>query len=228
MKITVFSDIHLEFLKCFNHITSRIGHHKGKIDIAILAGDIGHYNMDIYSKFLETVKNIFKHVIVIPGNHEYLCNQGAHSHDMIDKKLKYICNQADCIFLNKETVTISNIKFIGCTLWSDLINCCPRKNVFINHHEWLVHELAKKEESVVITHHCPSFRLMDKKYQLYKHSDYFYSNLDYLIRPPIKLWVCGHSHVGINTTINKVPVIMNPIGYFKENSRWNDNLIINI
>lgn len=238
MKLTLLSDIHLEYLKSYQKILSRISHHKHKTDVCILAGDIGHHTKPIYSDFLGEIKKIFKDVIVIPGNHEYLVRKEIYK---IDEEINDICFRNKCIFLNKSTVKINGIKFIGCTLWSDIglpstnINLKNQmysntiwQNLYDDHLRWLQLELDKNEKSVVITHHCPTFKLRHEYYNLTEGSKYFYSHLDHLIKDPIKLWLCGHSHRANNIIINNIPIIMNPIGYNNEASLWNDSMIIDV
>ena len=228
MRITLLSDIHLEFKRSFYPIISRLTNH-AQTDVCVLAGDIGYCTQPIYSNFLHEAKQIFKNVIVIPGNHEYLTKE-----PMIDtdKRIAEICNKHSCIFLNKSTIELDNHKFIGCTLWSDVSNTTrPNKllsDLHRDHLQWLKSELSKNQKSVVITHHCPSFDLITNKYPLNPNSVFYYSNLNYLINKPIQAWLCGHSHHQNHIIVNDVPIFMNPIGLEHENSEWNSELYIDI
>ena len=238
MKLTILSDVHLEFMQNFWSIISRLRAFHSQTDLCILAGDIGHYNELIYSDFLGEIRNIFPHVIVIPGNHEY---HPREKMNLIDEKLRNICQKNNCIFLNKSCVQINNIKFVGSTLWTNCGNVCEYTklgdqmysnkllgNLHYDHLRWLTQELAKNEKSVVITHHCPSFQLRAAHYPLDERTKFFYSHLDYLIKDPVKLWVCGHSHHPCQIRINGVPVVMNPVGYVQERGMWSSELIINV
>ena len=70
---------------------------------------------------------------------------------------------------------------------------------------------------IILTHHLPSYKLIIDKYQKshYKfYHDRFASHLDYMICPPIKAWLCGHSHSINETNINGVHCAINAYGYF--------------
>lgn len=229
MRLTILSDIHLEFSKSFETIISRMAKHKGRTDICVLAGDIGHHSQPIYSDFLFSMRKIFPRVIVIPGNHEYFVKEPMSE---VNSKLHDICQETGCIFLNKSTVKIDQIKFIGCTLWSNVGTAptgrLPLQKLHLDHLSWLGDELSKKEESVVITHHCPSFKLRHRIFATHAKSNHYYSDLDHLIKYPIKLWICGHTHWPNCTTINNIPIIINPVGYVWDIVPWNDSLVVSV
>lgn len=247
MKLTILSDIHLEFLSDYRHIISKLHHHKNHTDVCILAGDIGHCSSTIYYNFLKDMRKIFKHVIVIPGNHEYFVNQ--HMNE-VDYMAKLVCQNNNCIFLNKSTILIDKVKFIGCTLWSDIkhsgnVPIIPNlsqklfykktdllQSLHNDHLSWLKNELEistkRNQKIVVITHHCPSFQLRGEMYPLSARSKYYYTDLEYLIKKPIEVWACGHTHNQKELYINGTRLILNPIGYNKEQNSWNPFLNIRI
>lgn len=105
MKIQIFSDIHNEF--------GTYGPKETDSDIVILAGDI-----DTGCDGMNWALNTFpeKKVIYIAGNHEFY---GESIHDNINK-LKSLSKDSNVHFLNNETITIGNVRFLGCTLWTDL------------------------------------------------------------------------------------------------------------
>jgi predicted phosphodiesterase len=70
---------------------------------------------------------------------------------------------------------------------------------------------------VVITHHMPSFKLIDKEYEKFASLNTgFATELDHMIRYPVSYWVFGHTHKPNNTTIDGVQLLCNPHGYPKE------------
>jgi Icc-related predicted phosphoesterase len=88
---------------------------------------------------------------------------------------------------------------------------------------------------IMITHHLPSYSLIDPKYMKSKGSigptglnQYFASHLDDLIKSPIKAWICGHTHTGFEKRINDVTVYCNPGGYPGENEGLNMNKFIDL
>jgi predicted phosphodiesterase len=70
---------------------------------------------------------------------------------------------------------------------------------------------------IVVTHHCPSFRSVHKKYRTAsnEHINYgFASHLDELVEASgAKLWIHGHTHTPCDYAIGKTRVICNPLGY---------------
>ena len=109
MKIQIISDLHLEF-----------GHKpdlkNAGADVLVLAGDIGTAK-NFPVEFFERMAKEFKDVVYIMGNHEhynYLYNDTATD---IRNNLAGLQNVH---FLDKQTVTIDGVKFVGTTLWTDL------------------------------------------------------------------------------------------------------------
>lgn len=105
MKIQILSDLHLEF-------GSSYALNFDKADIVILAGDT-HLGI----KGIEWVKKYIpgKKVIYLLGNHEYY--KGSYP-----KTLNKILNAAadsNIHVLENSFVDIQNIRFHGCTLWTD-------------------------------------------------------------------------------------------------------------
>ena len=130
MKITVVSDLHLEF----SSITlSNIQ----KSDVLILSGDIlmseylhdypvdynGHANNSTryetateFREFLKHCSDTFPNVIYIAGNHEFY--QGKF-HAGIDYLREECSMYPNIHFLENNSITINDVLFIGATLWTD-------------------------------------------------------------------------------------------------------------
>jgi hypothetical protein len=78
--------------------------------------------------------------------------------------------------------------------------------------------LAKPFEgkTVVVTHHAPSPRSIDRKYKGSLLNPAFASNLEDLIeRYQPELWIHGHMHDSFDYRIGRTRVICNPRGYFQ-------------
>ena len=94
--------------------------------------------------------------------------------------------------------------------------------------------LQNNDNCIVITHHVPSYSLIDIKYKTQKMLPYnqcFFCDMDDLIEKynsKIKCWVYGHTHKSSNVIINNIPFLCNPIGYPNENSNleFHKNIII--
>lgn len=135
-----------------------------------------------------------------------------------------------------------NLRILGCTLWADTSsgdeakiitymndtrnillendkNLLPKNMtaLHLEEKEWLKSQIEaaeKRNENVlVLTHYLPTFQLIHKKYEGNPLNICFASNCEDLIRPPVKAWICGHSHTGMKVDINGVICTMNPHGY---------------
>lgn len=140
MKIRILSDIHLEWYDYT--ITNPTG-----ADTLVLSGDIllaypfhdyPYGSLPVWDdeneygptqklairfrRFLETASQLFKNVVYVAGNHEFY--HGKYHGGLED--LKNECNNYGNIhYLENETITIDDVKFIGCTLWTDLNDYHP-------------------------------------------------------------------------------------------------------
>lgn len=114
MKITIVSDLHLEFgtLELVN---------SDHADVLILGGDIcvaADLNRGKYDKFFETVSNEYPHVMYVMGNHEHYGGDFVNTYQVIKE---YLSDQYSNIhLLEKESVVIDSVKFIGGTMWTDM------------------------------------------------------------------------------------------------------------
>ena len=130
MKITVMSDLHLEFSTIKLENTQ-------EADILILSGDIlmseilHDYPVDStepevnhiryiksvkFREFLQNCSEKFKDVIYVAGNHEF------YSGKFYDG-LKYLTDECsrypNIHFLENKSITIDDVIFVGATLWTD-------------------------------------------------------------------------------------------------------------
>lgn len=221
MKIKCISDLHLEFYedptRAFCNIIDSLGE---DFDVLILAGDIGYPFNDTFSKCIEYVGKKFK-TILVPGNHEYYCLY--KNMEKVDVKLAEICDEYGVVLLNQKTVEIDGIKFIGCTGWTNPIpstyrNMNDSRRVFKNieelrkiHSEHL--DFLKREitpESIVITHHLPTFKLVHPVFKDCGMNDGFAFEYNSILP---KFWFCGHSHEYNILQKENTIFYCNPVGY---------------
>jgi Icc-related predicted phosphoesterase len=252
MRIQYISDVHLEFLSKYlrKGLTKKFT--PKPADILCLAGDIGYPHSLEYEKFLiESSKN-WEKVFLIAGNHEYYT--ATTKRTMSEKRAKistWITEHrlANVTFLDNSYEDYNGYRFVGSTLWSKIP---PNPSKLINDFYQIpemTEELYNKlhddavaflESDVVtasplpvvtMTHHLPSYSLIDPKYRtgLYAaYNHFFASECDHLIREPIKAWICGHTHTGFEKTLNGVPVYCNPAGYPSENEGADLNKFIEL
>lgn len=231
MQIQYVSDIHLEFLKTIPNIVP-------KAKILVLAGDIGYPHQQLYTTFLQDVSSKFEKVFLITGNHEYY-TQGQQSMEQVDDTIEKIIEEKslhNTSFLNYDYEDYEGYRFVGLPLWSKIQNPSYLINDFVAiqamttelynelhavGREFIEDMLTNSTLPIImITHHMPSYKLIDPIYTTPKMAPYnqcFASHCDDLIKDPIKAWIYGHTHKPSITTINHVQLLCNPKGYPGEN-----------
>ena len=116
MRIQLLSDLHLEA-----HPQLRIEPAPGA-DLLVLAGDIGSYQKG--GKLLDADFGLERFsplhgwpvpVLFLPGNHEY----DALDFDATHARLREVCARLGMLWLERETLVLGGVRFVGTTLWSD-------------------------------------------------------------------------------------------------------------
>lgn len=259
MKISVLSDVHLEFGPAEIRNTNNA-------DVLILAGDIiVAHSLSLRNAFSETNRNYqeffaqctneFPHVVYIMGNHEHYRGTFGETASIIRESLPELISDGggrtdNFHFLDNETTMIDGVKFIGGTCWTGMNNGNPlteqylrmRMNDFniirkdherkllprdvrLEHGKYMgflrdeLHIMNNGDDVkkvVVISHHPPSRRFIDPKYESAHEMNHGYLNDldDFIIdHPEIALWACGHCHHRQSTRIGETNVVLNPRGY---------------
>ena len=116
MKIQLLSDLHLEVHPHF------VPQPAPGADVLVLAGDIGSYQAgSLLSAMgdehfgLERFANWPVPVIFVPGNHEY----DAQDFDAAHIRLRATCERLGLHWLERETLVLDGVRFVGTTLWTD-------------------------------------------------------------------------------------------------------------
>lgn len=240
MKVQIVSDLHLEFPDNREWIAKNPLLPNG--DVLLLAGDIvlDKYK-DKAEKFYKTIESQFPFIISAMGNHEFYggtaeyiypnyLKQMAENHIKLNNK-SFVYNGVKFIVSVLWSYVPDENHF---DVWSGLNDYrlitkrdISGENVPITvettnkYHElslnFLKKELDEKFEGkiVVMTHHVPSFKCVDPKFEGDKINSAFISDLDELIinHPEISLWACGHSHDFNSNVVGKTKIIRNPLGY---------------
>jgi predicted phosphohydrolase len=237
------SDLHLEMRKEPVNI-------KVVAKNIILAGDIGNPFHDNYSEFMKKCSGEYKNTFMIAGNHEYWNRAGISitNEKMEDVASKYdnvhfinnkIVEMDDTFIVGctlwSDLRSINSKKVIGddLNIYQDDKGGVITRECLTRLHKkdvhWLtgaLNECAKKnlkKNITVVTHHLPTYKLLHKKYEndrMKPHLDRFYSNLDYLIQPPIKNWIGGHSHCSMKVYMNGVFLGISAYGYPNEYEKY--------
>jgi predicted phosphodiesterase len=118
MRIQLLSDLHLE----------RAPDWQPKplpdIDVLVLAGDIGSYQTGSWltgddfglGRFSPRLPGApWKRVLYLPGNHEF----DSHDYETTYARLRATCETLGLEWLDRETIVIDGVRFVGATLWAD-------------------------------------------------------------------------------------------------------------
>jgi predicted phosphodiesterase len=139
MRIQLFSDLHLERYPDF---TPRI---LEDTDVVVLAGDIGSYQSSSrlqgedfglarFSPWRDGAPRA--RVLYIPGNHEF----DALEYDDTYARLRATCATLGIEWLDRETIVIDHVRFVGTTLWADFDALASRETE-------LARELKQREKA---------------------------------------------------------------------------------
>lgn len=116
MNLQLLSDLHMEV-----HPRLQIAPAPGA-DVLVLAGDIGSYQTgsllteaDFGLKRFSPRHGWPTPVIFLPGNHEY----DGSDFDETHARLRGLCELFDIHWLERETLIIDSVRFVGTTLWTD-------------------------------------------------------------------------------------------------------------
>lgn len=226
MNIQVISDVHLEF--------GNFDLSYEKCDLLVAAGDVG-----VGTEGMEWLQTLDIPVIYVAGNHECW----GFEINALRKELTERSKDSNVHYLEKDSVVISGVRFIGCTLWTNFNECddeaslqklesvmndfryiylgddlvTPQQLIEINKYskKWLSKELSRPHDgpTVVVTHHAPSLDSWASDGDDYLK--YAYCNeLEIMLKDSkIDLWVHGHIHRSSDYTKHGVRVVCNPRGY---------------
>lgn len=123
-KIRIISDLHLEFGAAQTQRISVMPDEKDTV--LIIAGDLGvAVHESTYMPFLTDVHKRFKKVIYIAGNHEHYGGDFANTQEIIESNIENAGLNDVITFMERDTLDIDGVRFIGTTLWSDMDNENP-------------------------------------------------------------------------------------------------------
>lgn len=216
----IASDLHIEYKN--DDVPDPLDFITPSSEILILAGDIGSfYKINQLEEFLVKLCLHFKLVLYVPGNHEYYTfNEYKPLH--ISTLLSYIYEIENSIknlyILNESSIIIDNICITGCTLWSKPDIKIPRYIVRIHGINNEIYErkhikdvnyikkMIKYSKSnnlklLVVTHYCPTYKVLDNFKKKDKLVSLYVTNLDELLTSEqVHTWICGHIHQNFDFT----------------------------
>lgn len=232
----IVSDLHIEYKN--NENVNPLDYITPTADVLILAGDVGSlYKFQQLKSFLSLICPHFKATLYIPGNHEYYLqdNYEPQSLDSLTDSLFSLEKSIKNLYiLQQSSIVIDNICIIGCTLWSystiplpKYIVRIPDMNTFLynkKHVSDLVyiktmiqHCKEKNMKLVVVTHHCPTSKVLHANTKKDKFRSLYVSDLDYLINEDnVHTWICGHIHQNFDFSIQGTRIVGNQRGKPKD------------
>lgn len=221
-------------------ITPLINHKKKvQANFLLLAGDIGRPHNHCFKAFLEELAPHYDRVFIITGNHEYF-KMPCESLAYLDEQCRKVCATvgSNVTFLQNERYDITNeLSIFGGTFWTHIpTHIRPFMNSFRHDYKYIpnfsaadssaLHAVAvsKLEQEIaldpcrkwiVMSHHMPSFDLIDSKYKNEQYHDMncaYASDIEVTKDSRIFAWVYGHTH----TPKQSGKFYCNPIGYHGE------------
>lgn len=252
MKIQYCSDLHLEFPENKEFLKTHPLVPAG--DILILAGDIVPFHlMEEHADFFNYLADHFETAYWVPRNHEYYHGDLEGWSGELNQPVR-----SNIFLVNNQVISHQGLKFIFSTLWTRISqgnSWIIRKNLsdfhYINNYgtwlmpdhynklhsqclEFLTNELHKAHDgqTVVVTHHVPTFFNYPEKYKGDVLNEAFAVELSELITDHgPDYWIYGHHHHNIpDFSIEKTILSTNQLGYLQHNEKLGfiDRKIINI
>ncbi len=140
-KFRIMSDLHLE--RCQLEIPFKEGEQD---TILILAGDICNFGKRMsFSGFMQDAYMRFKHVIYVPGNHEYYDTTITYGVSKFMRLLELDCMDRqlpmpkNLTVLNQDIIEFGDTVVIGATCWTSFRNANP---VIMNQARWYMNDYA--------------------------------------------------------------------------------------
>lgn len=225
MRIQYFSDLHLEF--------GPLEPVAAGADLIVAAGDIG-----LGAQGVNWLKSLDKPVVYVAGNHEFY----AREYFETLSGLRIAAVGSKVRFLEQAVWLFGGIRFLGCTLWSDLggddnqhleqlihgINdfrkiryggksLAPAVYVDLYQHSrrWLLAqlEIPFPGPTVIVTHHAPTLWSWRESPSHLRRPAYCSDLKEILHSFEIAAWFHGHIHAVSDYRCAGARILCNPRGY---------------
>lgn len=211
-------------------------------DVLVLAGDIFYLKDTVapLAKFWKWASANYRHVLIVPGNHEYY-----NYCDIMDRGLQWKWMFKENVgYYQNQVLRIDDVDFIISTLWSQIASA---DEYFVwkgmNDFRQIMYQgkLLQTEEFnqmhtfcrnfikrclaestakhiVVVAHHLPTLEVVAPHHKGSVLNSAFATELGELIADSrIDAWIYGHSHTNIDTEINGTKIVSNQMGYIFQN-----------
>ncbi len=251
MRIRVMSDLHIEFFDFEPH--SEV-----PADVVVLAGDIltEHYGLQWARRRFPDMP-----IVYVMGNHEYYDAHYERVLDRAREeavRLQIHLLEKDQVvidgvrflgttlwtdfeveepqlprhlayrYANGSMTDFSVIRFKD-----HMLSAQDSRELHIEARAWLTNRLGERFEgkTVVVTHHLPHRASIDAQFHRHPLNPAFASDMPDLVRPPVDLWIHGHTHCSCDyEPVEGTRVVCNPRGYGPSdlNEEFNEYLVVDI
>jgi Icc-related predicted phosphoesterase len=226
VRVQLISDVHAEFHRDGGvSFCQELEKHSEGVDVLVVAGDLA--TVVLLYENLVMLCHLYPDVVYVTGNHEYYGSTRYSVHHRIEEAKSKLPNLH---WLHSDVVEIGGHRFLGTTLWfpDDPMNPVHehRLNDFYQiqgFRDWVYEENERavrflKDEirggEIVVTHHLPSYALVDSYFQGSDLNRFFVTELGQLITyGGPALWFFGHTHSSVDRLLGVTRVVCNPFGY---------------
>ena len=241
MKIKLISDLHVDSTKY--HYT------RGEEDLLIILGDIANGLRGI-----DWVKNNIPkdlRTLIVLGNHDFY----GHEYEEVIQEWHAGFLGYNITVLHNEEVTIEGIRFIGGTMFSDFelsgiseawfvklraktaiadfeliknwspFRHCEEHEKFEKFLKYSYENTELPKKTIVLTHFCPSIHSIPDKFVTSYLNPFWASSMEHLFYG-CDIWMHGHTHEKLDYEYAGTRVVCNPLGYWMENSKFEEDFII--
>lgn len=223
MKITIASDIHLEFYKSKHLIKNLVQKcFTTPTDLLILAGDIStskEKDAWKFPYFLTLVESSYYKVITVPGNHDFYGVDPSY-------RLNHLVSNTSLFHthLNRQTFRYQGLHIAGCNAWYEAaepladMSEIPDAVSFTKAQRWadfyFLESMSSEEIDILITHVPLSPQAIHPKYANDPLNKFFFHDKENLIKA-INPFLCisGHTHEASEYWIGSTRYIIHPLGY---------------
>lgn len=239
MTIQYASDLHLEFSQNKKFLNAYPLIPTG--DILLLAGDVVPFgNIEKHADFFNYLADHFPSTYWIPGNHEYYHFDLATKYGVLNETIR-----SNVFLVNNISVLTNNVRLIFSTMWSKisiahqyeieqgmndfrLIEYKGRRfstqdfNRLHDESIFFIREALEtkvNEQTIVVTHHVPTFMNYPPMYKGDDLNDAFAVELfDFIETTGPDYWIYGHHHFNQSDfKIGRTKLMTNQLGYVQNN-----------
>ncbi len=252
MKIQIISDLHIDWSENYNYCLAKI---YPEADVLIVGGDTCPYTYNKKEKFKDSFFSRWKTVVEVPGNHDHYGLQSGwkHANELYEKHFYGDCHY---YYIHNGSIILpdTDIKIICSTLWSHIgsqnmlpifrsmndFNYIDKLTIddYNSRNKKSVHFIDKELENssheyrcIILTHHLPTFSLINERYQGSCLNEAYANSLDKLIDKhfeKIDVWAYGHTHTPTIKEVDHIKFVNASLGYPYEYNKNFKNTIIEI